>query len=161
MKLAAFMLAVVAAPTPAAAEGTQTLVDCGFRSIDFADLSPTGESRRLLILFEHGAGRREAIDVGSLRVFDPTNLLGGLPMNSAEYRNGGRMLTMEAGSGRASFFRFAIAPSPRVPGRWWGGLALNGEASREEAMAQSYMGECTVQTPPDAAARFDELRNEQ
>jgi hypothetical protein len=165
MSLLAIMVAAAAgqaAAAPAAApQGTLSLVDCGFQTIDFEKMTPTGESRRLVMLFARRAGRGRPIDTASVRMFDPSNLLGGRGVNEAAYRNNGRMLTMETASEGGNFFRFAIAPSPRSPGRWWGGLSLNGEASAEESMAQSYMGECTVEEPADAAARFDALRNEQ
>jgi hypothetical protein len=165
MSLFGLMVAAAAGQTavpPAAAPGgTMSLVHCGFQSLDLSKMTGTGEPRRLAILFSRRGGRNPAIDVASLRVFDPTDLLAGLPMNKAAYRDRGRMLTMETGSGGRGFYRFAISPSPRAPGRWWGGLALNGGVHSDQALARSYIGECTVEEPADAAARFDALRNEQ
>ena len=154
MVMALLAALALAAQAPAQRPTGVSLVDCRLGRINFEAMRPEAETHRFVLLLGAPQGDRHAIDgPEQVRVFDPANLLMGHALESAYYSDDPNMLFAQTDSDQPVYFRLAVS-LPRSAG----GLGMNGSGSREEHMAHSYMGDCSISEPADAAARFDAIR---
>ena len=152
--LAALALAAQAPATPAQRPTGVSLVDCRLGRINFETMRPEAETHRFVLLLGAPQGDRHAIEgPEQVRVFDPANLLMGHALESARYSDDPNMLFAQTNSDQPVHFRLAVSLPTSAAG-----LGMNGSGSQAEHMAHSYMGDCSIGEPADAAQRFEAMR---
>ena len=151
----AILLALLTA-APDGSAGAYTLADCGFRKIDFKKKGVKGPTRPFGLLFRTSGEGGRSIAAADLRVSDPSNLIQGLPLMGGFYTEDGKMLFIVTDDSRPVHFKLVLSHRSDT-GKWAGALGMNGAGGAAQHMANSYMGECVVDQPADAAARFEAL----
>jgi hypothetical protein len=158
--MVALLLAAAALAAQAPSTGVQrptgvSLVDCSLSQIDFERTGRRAPQHRFVLLLGAPQGERHEVAADQVRVFDPGNLLMGQHLGFAYFNEDPDMLFAQTAA-QPDFFRLAISLR-----RLQGGIGMNGSGSVELHMAHSYMGDCTITEPADAAERFEALRSSQ
>jgi hypothetical protein len=142
-------LAAAAQAPPAA-----TLADCSFRLAVGEPNDAEAGTFPFALLFE--APREGQSSIISARVHDPKGMLEGLPIMGGFYSRGGKILSFRTDERRPVYFRIGLLSGPGGK-RWAGAIQIDGAVAEEQRLAASYMGECTIDAPADAVARFEAL----
>jgi hypothetical protein len=156
----------VAQPINAAASQSKgsTVVYCDYKKINVAkssSIEAQEELRRVMIMFpvsDLNSVREVAKDV---KVYDPSNLLLAPVVKSpkvVKLKSGEKVISLFAELVGSKFVSLGLFKSQRQNrlGQWDSAVSLSG-GTQEDALNYIYLGQCSIESSPEARARFEAL----